>query len=90
MKRFIIAALWGALIGVLTFAIEDISGRAIAIPLMLLIFPGLIGSMAIVGNVHAFPTTLAALLNFFIHAGLGWSLLNLIARRRTRKANFVD
>jgi len=96
MKRLIIAAIWGGVIGAMTFTIEGLAGNAIAIPLMILIFPGLIGSMAITGNVHAFPITLAALLNGFIHTGLCWGVLTLIARVRTRRtdnytaAKFLD
>jgi hypothetical protein len=84
-KRFIGAALWGGLVGILTLAIENLVGRAISIPLMILIFPGLIGSMVITGNVHAFPIALAALLNTLIHTGLCWGLLTLISYRKESK-----
>ncbi len=43
VKRAIIAVIWGGLIGSLTFVIEDLVGRVITIPLLVLIFSGLMG-----------------------------------------------
>jgi hypothetical protein len=46
--------------------------------------PGLIGSMAIAGNVHASNLWLAAFLNGFFYLGLSWAaaaLFNSILKR---------
>jgi len=47
-------------------------------------FPGLMGSMVIAGNVHAFSLWVAAFLNGLFYCGLSWAacaLLNSIVRR---------
>jgi hypothetical protein len=96
--RVWIAAAVGALIGALTFAVGPIStisqnpilGVAQKF-LMILLLPGLIGSSAISGNVHAFPLAPGALINALFNFCSSWLLLALVGRLRgPRKTTTVS
>jgi len=83
---------WGTLFGALTFAVGPISSlsdnpilSALQTVAMVFIIPGLIGSMAISQNVHAFSLAPAALINTGVHFGVAWAFVSLFARLRRKK-----
>ena len=49
-----------------------------------LLFPGLIGAVAVSGNVHAYSFWVAAPINALIYFGLGWIGYNLLNRFKTK------
>ena len=49
-----------------------------------LLFPGLIGAIAVSGNVHAFSFWVAAPMNALIYFGLGWIGCKLLNRFKTK------
>jgi hypothetical protein len=49
-----------------------------------LLFPGLIGAVAVSGNVHVYSFWVAAPINAFIYFGLGWIGYSLAHRFKTR------
>jgi hypothetical protein len=53
--------------------------------LFALLFPGILGSMAMSGNVHAFRLWIAAGINGLIYFGLMWLAWHSIARLVKRK-----
>ena len=60
-----------------------LSADTMQIPMQILIcflFPGLIGSMAIDGNVHAFSLAFAAVINLLVNFGILWLLCSLVMR----------
>jgi tetratricopeptide (TPR) repeat protein len=59
---------------------------AICTLLTLLLLPGLIGSMGVGGNMHAFSLVVAAIINGSIYFGIGWLLCALFTRERKSKA----
>ena len=75
--------------GCLTIALELAHGSslfsadALQIPMQILIyflFPGIIGSMATDGNVHAFSLVAAAAINVLVNFGIVWFLCSLLMR----------
>jgi len=83
-----IAIAWGILLGSLTFAVRPISTisanfvlGAIQKGTMVLLLPGLIGSAAVAGNVHAFSLVPAAIINALFHFGIAWLLIRIKVRR---------
>ena len=49
-----------------------------------LLFPGLIGAVAVSGNIHAFSFWVAAPMNALIYFGVGWIGYNLLDRFKTK------
>lgn len=89
--QLFIAVFWGALLGGLTFSVGTISTisanpiiGAVQILLMTLIVPGLIGSMAFVGNAHAFSLLPGAVINGLLHFVACWLLIGIRARFKSR------
>jgi hypothetical protein len=86
------ALLFGGLLACLTLAIERLSAPT-QIPivgdprpiLFALLGPGILGSMAISGNAHAWHLWIAAGINGIVYFGLGWLIIRLIARLFGRK-----
>jgi hypothetical protein len=81
-----IAIAFGGFFGALTMALEQLSwfsGNPVveaAMPALIgLIFPGILGSMAVSGNAHAFHLWVAAGINGLLYFGLAWVVLRLIA-----------
>jgi phosphotransferase system glucose/maltose/N-acetylglucosamine-specific IIC component len=76
--NFFIAAILGGLTGACTALLghTDISF------LVSVLIPGLIGSMAIAQNVHAFSLTLAACFNFLFYFLLSLAVGSLVGRLR--------
>ena len=70
--RTIFAGVISAALGIATFSLEQFGGAGQVFVFLLL--PGLIGSMAISGNVHAFPLWVAAIINILFYFGLVWIL----------------
>jgi hypothetical protein len=52
---------------------------------MVLLLPGLIGVMAVAGNIHAYDLWLAAVINGVIYFGLCWLACTLLARLSGKK-----
>lgn len=48
--------------------------------LIYFLFPGIIGSMATDGNVHAFSLVAAAAINVLVNFGIVWFLCSLLMR----------
>jgi hypothetical protein len=87
----VFAIAWGALLGGLTFAVGPISSGMqnplmypMQVALMVLLLPGLVGAMVFAGNAHAFSLLPGAILNGLFHFGLGWLLLRIRARFKSR------
>ena len=83
--RLYLSAGWGILMGCLTIALGSslLSAHAMQIPMRILIcflFPGLIGSMAIEGNVHLFSLAFATVINLLVNSGILWLLCSLVIR----------
>jgi hypothetical protein len=49
-----------------------------------LLFPGLIGAVAVSGNVHVYSFWVAAPINALIYFGLGWFGCKLLNRFKTK------
>ena len=85
------ASVLGVVLAFVTFAIQPLSsisenpvvGAAQGF-LTTLIFPGILGAMALGGNVHAWYLWAAAAINALIYFGLGWLVYLLLARFRRR------
>jgi hypothetical protein len=85
--RLYLAVAAGALSGGLTLAVEELAvisenpilGAAQHV-LFYLLFPGMLGSMAVSGNVHAFQLWVAAAINGLIYFGVAWLMGRLVAR----------
>jgi hypothetical protein len=96
--RVLIAAAWGVLIGVLTFAVGPISAISqnsiLGVAqefLMILLLPGLIGAGAVSGNIHAFFLAPGAVINAIFHFCSSWLLLALLGGcRGTSKTTNVS
>ena len=83
--RLYLSVGWGILMGCLTIALGSslFSADAMHIPMQMLncfLFPGLVGSMAINGNVHAFSPAPAAVINVLVNFGILWILCSLVMR----------
>ena len=52
-----------------------------------IVFPGLLGSMSVAGNVHAFNLGIAAVLNGILYSGLAWAALKLVSAILVRFRN---
>jgi hypothetical protein len=55
-----------------------------------LLFPGILGAMAMGGNVHAWSLWVAALFNGAIYFGLIWALTRLVRRLVSRMAELTQ
>ena len=76
-------------VGTLCFpSVAILSGNAFVVALRMtacsLLFPGLIGAVAISGNVHIYSFWVTVPINAFIYFGLGWIGYNQIYRFRTK------
>jgi hypothetical protein len=83
-----IAAVAGTAAVVLTIGLESRAAMSMGFSslraMSLIALPGLIGSMAIAGGVHAFSLWIAAILNGLLYFGLSWaaaSLFNSIRKK---------
>ena len=93
-RGVLLALLFGGIMASLTLSVEGL-GTPSEVPffrdprplLVTLLFPGMLGSMAVSGNAHAWHLWVAALVNGFIYFGLGWIGSTLIAKlyRMARK-----
>jgi hypothetical protein len=93
-RGVLLALLLGGIMASLTLSIEGL-GAPSEIPmigdprpvLVTLLFPGMLGSMAVSGNAHAWHLWVAALVNGLVYFGLGWVGSRVIASlfRRVRK-----
>jgi hypothetical protein len=100
-RNLIIAATFGIIPAAMTLALEYIAhpssnpivfaiqGASIA-----LLFPGMLGSMAVSGNVHAFHLWVGAVINFILYFLLCWAIAALVGRlhlrfRASRRANNI-
>ncbi len=82
MNRPILFALViGSLVAGLTFDMEMMSRGF----MVFLLIPGVIASMGISNNVHAFPLWIAAVFNFFFYFLLNWCLIWLASKIFKRK-----
>ena len=86
-SRLLIAAGWGILIGGITLQIEHFAQisrnpgiAAIQVACFAAMSPGIVGAMAMSGNVHAWYLGCAAGINALFHFGVSWLLLPLLAR----------
>jgi hypothetical protein len=83
----IIAIIFGATVATATLMIESLSSSQ----LVFILIPGLIASMAVSGNVHAFPLWIAALVNFgfyfLICLGLG-KIVKSIRKRSKAQSHY--
>jgi hypothetical protein len=76
-------------VGTLCFpSLSILSGNAFVAALQItacsLLFPGLIGAVAVSGNVHVYSFWVAAPMNALIYFGLGWIGYNLLDRFKAR------
>ncbi len=76
-------------VGTLCFpSLAILSGNAFVAALQMtassLLFPGLIGAVAVSGNVHVYSFWVAAPINALIYFGLGWIGYNLVHRFKTK------
>jgi|SRR5580658_2958877 ABC-type transport system involved in multi-copper enzyme maturation permease subunit len=89
-KSLIIAALLGLVPAILTLAVEHIdpSSNPIVNGIqgagMVLLFPGILGSIAVSGNAHAFHLWVAAVCNFVLYFLLCWAIAAFIGGLRRR------
>jgi hypothetical protein len=91
----LLALLFGGIMASLTLSIEGL-GSPSEIPmigdprpvLVTLLFPGMLGSMAVSGNAHSWHLWIAALVNGLVYFGLGWIGSKVIASlfRKIRKS----
>ena len=86
-KNLIIATALAIVPAVLTLVLEQIGGpssnpiaNSIQAAAIGFLIPGMIGSMAVSGNVHAFHLWVAALFNFVIYFLVCWAIVSLIGR----------
>jgi len=86
LSRMLFSLGAGGAFGSLTLAVEKLSaisenlivGTTQRI-LFALLYPGIFGSMALSGNVHAWHLWIAAGINGFIYFGLAWLAVRLIS-----------
>ena len=81
--RYRIAMVVGSAFGLSTFFLKNVEGWGRF--LIVLLFPGMFASMALSGNVHAFPLWLAAVANSLFYFGLTlliWKVLQLFRRNK--------
>ena len=76
-------------VGTLCFAsLAILSGNRFVAALQMtastLLFPGLIGAVAVSGNVHVYSFWVAAPINALIYFGLGWVGCKLVNRLKTK------
>jgi len=78
----------GCAFAILTLEIEKITGVSARSKFALtLLFPGILGSIAIGGNAHAFHLWIAAAWNFIFYFLLSWVIIALAGRVRRRFHN---
>ena len=80
--RTIAAMSVGISLGIATLQIESLTRSGGS--LILLLFPGLLGSMILAGNVHAFPLWFACIINCIFYFGLVWTIGYLGAKVRRK------
>ncbi|MFC5863753.1 hypothetical protein ACFPT7_15705 [Acidicapsa dinghuensis] len=92
--RVTVAIVVGCLLGFATLNMESLSDISanpilggIQISFVTLLFPGLIGSMAFAGNVHAFSLGVAGFINAILYLGLVWITIGIIERFRLKRRN---
>jgi hypothetical protein len=90
-RRIVVASVLAgtSAVGTLCFpSLSILSGNAFVAALQMaassLLFPGLIGAVAVSGNVHVFSFWVAAPMNALIYFGLGWIGYNLLDRYKTK------
>lgn len=90
-RRIVVAsALAGtSAVGTLCFpSLSILSGNAFVAALQMtacsLLFPGLIGAVAVSGNVHVYSFRVAALMNALAYFGVGWIGYTLLERFKTK------
>lgn len=76
-------------VGTLFFAsLSMLSGNAFIAAMQMtvcaLLLPGLIGAIAVSGNVHAFSFSVAAPINALSYFGLGWAGYSLLIRFKAK------
>ena len=69
----------GLVFAALSFGLEKLPERFVD-----LLLPGLFASMAVSGNVHAFPLWPAAIVNGLFYFGVAWAGLILLTKAVTR------
>ena len=86
-RNLIIAAALGIVPAVLTLMMEHISDPssnpiafAIQGVVVVLLFPGMLASMAVSGNVHAYHLWVASIANFVIYFLVCWAVVALIGK----------
>ena len=82
-RRYIIALIIASAFGLSTFFLDDVEGWLGF--LIVLLLPGMFVSMALCGNMHAFPLWLAALANTLFYFGLTlmvWKIIHLFRRNK--------
>jgi hypothetical protein len=90
-KRLLFASVLAGVFACATFSLQwlaTISDNpaigAVQKLLVVLLFPGMIGAMALSGNVHAWYLWAAAAINAMIYFSLAWLIYGLAARLRRR------
>ena len=84
-RRVIIAFVVACLAAGLTLSVERIeSGEGW---LIILLVPGMLGSMIVSNNVHAFALWLASVFNFFFYFILIWGVIGLGSRLFRKKVS---
>jgi len=81
-SRVIVASTVGIAMGLTTFSLEHFSWfEHYLVPLLL---PGVIGSMAVAGNAHAFSLWIAAIINALFYSLIIWLLGAVLATLRRK------
>jgi hypothetical protein len=90
-RRIVVASVLAgtSAIGTLCFpSLSILSGNGVVAALQMtassLLFPGLIGAVAVSGNVHVYSFWIAAPMNALIYFGVGWIGYNLLDRFKTK------
>jgi hypothetical protein len=85
-KNLLIAALLACIPAALTLGLESASAGTFGKTGTALLFPGILGAIALSGNAHAFHLWIASIWNFIFYFLLCWALVALIgtAFRRLR------
>ena len=68
------ASLLGGSMGLLSLTIEHTYNPV----LLVILLPGIVGSMIATGNIHAFPVWIVSIINFITYFGLGWGIWHLL------------
>ena len=93
-RRIYVGAILGLLFAGLTTAIGKLNGSSanphpllepVKWTITVLLLPGLIGSMGVSNNVHAFSLAVAAFINGVVYFVVGWLLCAIFTRKRPPK-----